>query len=386
VCRTDRWPAVSVDGHPAAVGGVSTAVPDVFLDETHLAAARSVLEREVGWDNVRLAYVSGSLAAGLGHGLSDVDVYVATMGGDPITECSFPENGSVVQITPVSEADLGLIVRICSEYTDTAATRWQTNLSDAELQRSLRYAIGTVLVDQGSGLPSTADSLLTLRRVLMTRSAFWLSSLAEDALGALQIGDLLTALQASLMAVELALECALTSAGDVYLGRKFQLRRAARSTALSEVKSDLWTFLGQPSSLAGDALGQFVVGRMLFCSHLVANGLLNGWDQPIDRVPGFEDRRAQNGPVRSPWVIPVRFADAWGMAGPDIGYRTRAGMVRLWLALDGRPTREVRLGLAEDAAFARVSPELLDAAIAQLIEVEAAVADSGHALMPEGSD
>ncbi|WP_331742711.1 hypothetical protein [Streptomyces sp. NBC_01006] len=58
-------------------------MPDVHLGEAHLAAARAVLDEAVGRDNIRLAFVSGSLAAGLGHGLSDIDLYVTTTDDAP---------------------------------------------------------------------------------------------------------------------------------------------------------------------------------------------------------------------------------------------------------------------------------------------------------------
>jgi hypothetical protein len=60
------------------------------------------------------------------------------------------------------------------------------------------------------------------------------------------------------------------------------------------------------------------------------------------------------------------------MIGPDTGYRAKAGMVRLWRELDGRPVDELHRALAADPAFAGTSPELLDAAMAQLIEKKVA--------------
>ncbi|MFF4104007.1 hypothetical protein [Streptomyces sp. NPDC001903] len=372
--QTVERDATSAETPPAS--GVR-AVPDVHLGEAHLAAARAVLDEAVGRDNVRLAFVSGSLAAGLGHGLSDIDLYVATTDDAPRPEVSYERQGFVVQLTPVSHAELDRIVRICRDYTDTATDRWQTGLSDVELQRAVRFAIGTVLVDNGSGVPEAAQARLTIRRVLMNRSAYQLNSYAEDALGALQVGDTLTALQTSLIAVELSLECVLSGVGDVYLGRKFHLRRAARSAALREVLTDVWEALRQPADLGCvQSARRIVVRRLLLVSHLVAHALLGGWDAPLDRVPRFADRRAEGGPVRSPWVTPVRFSDAWGMSGPDIGYRVTEAMVRVWAALDGRP-REELLTAARDTFPEDVPRELLDAAVTRLVESGAAVPDGG---------
>jgi hypothetical protein len=353
------------------------AVPDVFLNDSHLAAARAVLHRVTGGSGVLLAFVSGSLAAGLGHGLSDVDLYVSATGSPPEMR-SYREGGYIVQVNPVPARYIDLIARACTEYTDTAASRPQISLTEWELTGVLRYAIGTVLADAGTGLPSTEDSVRTIRRVIMNRNAYRLGDLAEDTLGTLEVGDTLTALQTSLMAVEHGLDCALAGAGDLYLGRKFQLRRAARTAALHDLLPDLWACLRQPQSPPDHAgATEIAVRRMLLATHLISAALLDGWDKPLDRVPAFTDRRGEGGPVRSPWVTPVRFCDSWGMAGPDTGYRVTEAMVRLWRCLDGRAASPLHDRLADDPALGTISLPRLDAAISMLVEKKAAVPDSG---------
>lgn len=359
-------------------GGSITAlaVPDAFLEDAHLAAARAVLDRVVGLGKTRLAYVSGSLAAGLGHGQSDVDMYVAAA-GQPPQECSYREAGVVVQVNPLTGADLELIAATCAEYTDTAGARPQIGLSDTNYQRTVRWAIGTVIAGSGEPLPPQDASATTMRRVLMNRNAYLLGSMAEDTLGALEIGDALTALHTSVLCLEAAIECALAGTGDLYFGPKFLLRRLARSAALREVAGDAWDLLRQPAAPSLDGAAQLAVRRLLFCSHLVSVALLDGWDAPADAIPAFADRRGEGGPVRSPWVHPVRYADAWGMAGPQSGYRTMAGMVRLWHALNGQDMTHVHRELARDSAGEPVSRDLLDQAVSQLIGNGAAVSDSG---------
>jgi hypothetical protein len=354
----------------------STPVPDIFLADCHLSAARAVLDRVIGAANTRLAFVSGSLAVGLGHGMSDVDLYVAQFDGIPAAR-GYRQDNFIVQVNPLSAQQVARIAQTCAGYCDTAVLRPQTLMADAELQQSLRYAIGTTLVDKGNCLPSAADSIRTVRRILMNRNAYGISSFAEDALGALQTRDALTALQASLMVTEFALECALASAGDVYLGRKFQLRRLARVPALRHVRSALWTYLQQPDASADlDQAAELVLRRMLLASHLVSCALLGGWDEPLDQLPAFTDRRAEGGPVRSPWVTPVRFSDSWGMSGPVTGYRATAAMIRLWHCLDGRSVDAVHQRFS-DTNSTPIPRERLDAAIAQLVENNAAVPDSG---------
>lgn len=346
-----------------------TAVADKFVDETHLAAARAVLDRVVDTDKVRLAFVGGSLAAGLGHGMSDVDLYVAAEPGTELPNRAYREAGHVVQINPLSTAKLEQIGAVCAEFTAGRTDRWQVLLSDAELQPSIRYAIGTVLIERDSGLPPTAQALLTVRHILMTRWAYDVAGFGEDALGALQVGDELTALQASSIAIECALECVLPSVGDVYLGRKFLLRRVARNQALRPVLPEIWDGLRLPEAPPGvDETTRIVTRRMLFAGHLVVNALLDGWDAPAQRIPEYPGHWQDGGPTRVPWVVPVRLADSWGMAGPDAGYRVKEGTVRLWRELDGRTLDEVHRGFEDRPHFSGTPRELLDAATAQLVE------------------
>jgi predicted nucleotidyltransferase len=58
-----------------SASGRMPVVPDVNFSEEQIAAAQAVLDREIGADSVRCAFLSGSLAVGLGHALSDIDIY-----------------------------------------------------------------------------------------------------------------------------------------------------------------------------------------------------------------------------------------------------------------------------------------------------------------------
>ena len=351
--------------------GSVSATPDVFLREEQMAVARDVLERFIGAQNTRLAFISGSLAAGLGHGLSDIDIYVQVTDGD-VPETNHLQAGQMIHLNRISDAQIETIRATCSEYSDTPGQRLQTDIDDASLTLAVRFAIGVPLVNTYTDLPSAEQSKLTIRRILMNRNSYECAGLAEDVLGALQISDTLTAVQASHMVVEAALECVLAGAGDVYLGRKFQLRRSARVPALRPVLDDLIASLRQPDLSMGLAEArELVLGRLLFSSHLIASALLDGWDEPLTAVPAFEDCRAQGGPLRSPWVIPVRFASRWGMSGPHIGYRVTESMVRLWRALDGRPAAALLSEL--QGSGLRISADVLEATVAQLVEKKAAL-------------
>ncbi|WP_280243772.1 hypothetical protein [Nocardia abscessus] len=348
---------------------IPQAIPDVYLDAEHISAAQRVLERVVGSENTRLAFVSGSLAAGLGHGMSDIDVYVSAEPGVDVPDRSYREDRWEVQINPISVTRLEEMARVCAQYAVTTEDRWQADLSDPELVRAVHYAIGTVLIDRDSGMPSAQQSRRTLRQVLMTKQAWTLAGLIEDALGALQVGDGLTAAQASLMAVEEAVQCALIGAGDLYIGRKFLLRRLARCVPLRSVLPQILDALHTSDhSTDLSVTEQLVTRRSLLCGHLVAHAVIECWESPGKGFADAEDRSSQGGPTRSPWTVPVRLADSWGLVAPDTGYSTTEGLIRIWRELDGRPVGQIHRDFEGDEFLTGTPPDVLDAAITQLVE------------------
>lgn len=349
------------------------AIPDRFFSEEQLAAAKAVLGRVIGLDNTRLAFVSGSLAAGLGHALSDVDLYVCPEPGTEIADEEHCEGGHIVQINPIRPDDLGRLVVLTASFGAGPADRWQVGLSDSQLTPAVRYAIGTVLVDRGSGLPTPQQAWQTMRQVLMVTRAITIATYAEDVCGALAVGDELTALQTTTIAVGLAVECLLAGVGDLYVGQKFNLRRLARAAAVQDALPTLWESMRLPAAPRGlPQTRRLAEGRLRLAGRLVTNALLDGWDKPLDLLSIPARPGPGGGPVCSPWVLPVRFEKSWGMIGPDTGYRTKEGMVRLWRELDGRPVAELHRALAADPAFAGTSRELLDTAVAQLVEKKVA--------------
>ncbi|MDX3078369.1 hypothetical protein [Streptomyces sp. MI02-7b] len=350
------------------------AIADRFFESRHLAAARHVIDVIGGEHNLRLAFVSGSLAAGLGHGMSDVDLYVAPKPGHQVDNSGHLVDGVIVHVAPMTEAVVDLIARTSREYVAGRRVRSQIELSDNDLLWSVRYAIGAVLVDDGLDLPDPAQAKLTLRRVIMARSAAKVSGCAEDALGALQVADALTALQASQMALENALECVFAGIGDLYLGRKFLPRRIARAAALRDIAPQIWDQLWLDPSGGMPAVNALVERRLRLSVYLAGVAQLDGWDEPIGHVRPVGDHEHLGGPLRSPWIVPLRLATEWGMAGPDCGFATKAGMIRLWLELDGRPLDRLHRELATHPAFAGTPQDLLTTAVSRLVQKNVATA------------
>jgi hypothetical protein len=348
------------------------------LTERHLAAARAVLDRVIGDANIALAFVSGSLVAGLGHSLSDVDLYVHRSDDEPVPERGFREDGFIVQINPLSQSKMDVIRRICPEFVATAADRQQLQISERDLVLAVRYSIGYTLVNRLPALPDLQQSRETMKHVVMARAAYDLSGMAEDALGALQSGDTLTATFAAQLSMTYALECVLAASGDLYVGTKFLPRRCARVEPLRECLDLIWDCLRLPHLSADYAtVSQAVMRNLYVATYLVGVATLHGWSETLGRIERPELAFGA-GVLRSPWVVPVRFGDIWGMVGPDIGYRVTEAMVRLWLALDGRPPAELH------AEFPDVPAESLDTAVSRLVESNAAALSAAAPVILKG--
>jgi hypothetical protein len=340
-------------------------IPQRTFGESELAAARAVLARQDG--DIRVAFVSGSLAAGLGHPLSDIDLYVVR-DADPVSPSSVPVDGHVVQVTSMSLADLDRTVRICSSYQITPSERWQQELDQRSLTLAVRFAISTVL-HAGVELPDRQTRRRVLRQVLVSRAGALIASWAEDVKGARELDDLGTELVTSRIALVCALEATLAAADDLYLGEKFLARRLLRTAATADLVPYVWDLLRDPAWPPDPVASRRLVDvRLRLASRLVTVAGLDGWDSPLALVTvPPEPGDSAGGPRRSVWHCPIRYGSAWGIAGPDSGFRVTEGAVRLWLALDGAPAEQVWQRLrAEVAGFADLSRESFDAGLARL--------------------
>lgn len=349
----------------------TTALRRETLDDQHLASARSVLDEEL--PGAALAFVSGSLAAGLGHAYSDIDVYVSD---DRLTEPLVRRrDGSSVQLTPMSPGTLDATLRTCRGFVATARDRWQVEQTEDELRVALRLAIGTVLVDAGGVVPDVATRRTALRQVLLCRYAGLVSSLAEDVAGALAFGDVRTAQRCSSVALDHAVEALLTATDDLYLGRKFLYRRLERSDVLAPVLPELWRLLREPDLDApAQEVRELSILRTRVAAHALAVAQRDGWEQPLRGPVRLWSPAGEDGPWPSPWVVAVRYQDAWGLVAPDDGFRVSPGVVSIWSSLRGTDAATLRDDLLRvDPAFADVAPLDLDRTVGELLEIGAAV-------------
>jgi hypothetical protein len=348
------------------------AIPDTGISEAQLRAAARVLDGPLGGPaRVALAFIGGSLAVGLGHATSDLDLYVVG-DGLPDAERTWTQDGVPVQVNPLDAEKARWLAAMASGFRITAADRAQLAADVKTFSALVRLATGRRLLTS----PAWARDLAALsrnavRQLLMARYASLFSVYAEDVAGALASGDLLTAVGASGLALEAACEAALAAADDVYLGPKFLFRRLARTAATAPWCDRAWR-LTHDSLRAADpeAVRTVVTERLRDGGFLLSRALLDGWAEPLTRVPAPRGPApGPAGPRRNPYFAPLRFADGWVLPGPDGGYRTSAGLIRLWSYLDGRPQAGLRAAVAAEAAdLAGLTDDEVDAAVGQLAE------------------
>ncbi|GLZ29810.1 hypothetical protein Lesp02_20000 [Lentzea sp. NBRC 105346] len=317
----------------------SWAPDDVGFTDAQIEAARVVVTEQLA--DVELAFLAGSLAVGLGHGTSDIDLYV--VGPDlPAAEVVHEHRGIPVHVNPLSAAKVRELVAIADVYRTTGADRSQAAIHVKTLNSLVRLAGGQRLLVS----PAWAEELARLdanvvRQILMVRNGNVASAYAEDVSGALATGDLLTAVSASALALESACEAALAASGDLYVGPKFLFRRLARTRELG-AWCDLVFWLNN-QNVPRNKVGWLTAQRLNAAAVLLAWCATDGWEGlpgTLPAPPGEWPPYAP-GPLRNVYFTPLRFADGWALIGPEDGFEVSECVVRLWGGLDGRPLAEV---------------------------------------------
>jgi hypothetical protein len=318
-------------------------VPDISFSPAQVRAAQAVLTRLGETASIELAFLGGSLAVGLGHEDSDVELYVVGTGLAE-REHSHEYGGMWVHVNPLSGRTVRELVGLGTWYRASGLDRTQLAIDLKTLTALVRLVTGW-RVHTSREWAAQLDSLRTdtVRKVLCARNANIFSAYAEDACGALAAGDRLTAATAARLALEAAAEATLASAGDLYVGPKFLYRRLARTAVTAPWCEYLWR-LGNGDA-DPDRIAATVEERLSVGSLLLSWCAVDGWDEPLDRLPVPTRRTWAAGPRRAGRYTPIRFLDGWALIGPEDGYEVSEELVRLWRRLDGRPLPDVIAGL-----------------------------------------
>jgi hypothetical protein len=345
--------------------------PAGHLTEEILAIAREATERCAAEAPLGLAVVSGSLAMGLGHALSDLDLYLVRADGSTAPGRTFSINSRTVQVNPLNTAKLRLLVDHVDGFRVESRDRSQLSLTVPDYKLLLRLTNGTPLsADPTHRALFDALDRETVRKLVILRHACYAVELQEDVHGAITSGDLVTAMASSHRALLHALESGLGGVGEVYDHEKVALRRLGRHPGTAHLLEPAWTLLncGLPLDAPPEELAGVARRRALLTSHLIGYAVLHGWDAPAARLPPFQV--AQAGPLRRYDYGLLRFANGIALSGRDDGARVTEPMARLWLALDGRPFDELASSPALEGIS--VTPEKLRAALGKLADTGAA--------------
>ncbi|WP_410634198.1 hypothetical protein [Amycolatopsis sp. cmx-4-83] len=306
------------------------AVPDVYFTDRQIAAVRHVVEHRLGGE-IELAYLAGSLAVGLGHGTSDVDVYAV---GDhlPGQDHGYEHDGVVVHVTKLDGALVRRLAGLGSRFTATGADREQFLLEFKVLNALVRLTTG----HRVKVAPAWQDALAPLRRdvvrrILVARHANIFAAFAEDVWGALLSGDRYTAATASAIALENAAEALLAAADDLYVGPKFLFRRLRRTEVTAPWAGELWRLLNQVFDAGLDDVETVAAHRLRVGNLLLSWCVTEGWDKPLAELP---PPAAAETSRRSPYFAPVRFSDGIALMSAEEAYAVDESVVAAWRDAD----------------------------------------------------
>jgi len=307
-------------------------------------AALEAIADAGGMEAFDLIVLTGSLVAGHGHGYSDVDLFVVPAEGTVVDGRARDVDGTPVQFNAATHLSLGEFAETFDAYRVSPSDRSQlfTVHLQAGLKVATRLAFGRLLhaSPEAEALYRRVDAEV-IRRLVMTECGRQVARHAEDAAGALAVGDPLIVLSAVIAALRYACEAILAAHGDVYVGDSFLWRRLARLDAEGSLARTIWYAL--PGDLPWGAARATVRRRaesgLDLAGHLTGHALLDGWEQRLTQVPPYTPPVE---PVRrNPYFTVLRFGDTVTFAGPDKAFRTTEQTARLWLD-DARPATAAR--------------------------------------------
>jgi hypothetical protein len=300
--------------------------------------------------HVRGILLTGSIAAGLGHGQSDIDVIVVTDSSDRMSALNYIRAGRRIDLLPVGLTELAALVAQGNRFTATRTSRSQVMMEHTRAMTVVRANTAEVMrADDAVRTVLSGIDHAELARILMTRAAIEAATYTEDVAGLVEIGDWYTALDTSELALRKACDVFLTASHDFYISDKFLFRRVFRTPGLARLRDSLWTetHRGLARSESVPTMRAAVHRRLQLASDLVSFALLDGWDEPPVVLAPRSVQPA--GPIRCPYFSLLRFADGFALSGPNVGFEVSSAAARAWSMLDGRPVPEVAVEFAETA-------------------------------------
>lgn len=356
-------------------GAIVAAVPATLTDE-HVAAASEVFEALGGRARFPLAFISGSLAVGLGHAHSDIDLHVVVKAGTELPRHRFDVGGHTVDVEETTLAAITEFIALTEHFVATRRDRRQITLTSAQRRMLARTVDRHVL----HATPKYAAMLErssrdVARRVLAASNAHAAARAAEDADGMLRAGMPLGASHMAATALAYGCEVLLAAAGDLYAVDGLLVARLRRCPASAAATERLWDLLHcHPSADATDEkLAGAAAERLLAANGLVAHALVHGWDEPLALAPSL-GVVASAGAVRAPAFGLLRFADGFALTGPGTTLRLGNSVAAVWATLDGRGPADVATELLK-----RGQPDITGAAVRSAVDALRGTGAAGDA-------
>jgi len=358
---------------PGGIGADELAAAASFVADLDDHAAASGI-------TILGAFVSGSVAVGLGNAASDIDLSVVVdalpssgLGPQPLSA------GRRIDVGYVTPRGLERMARRVRRLRVSRLDRRQLKLTKEALQASVRFATSIDLRPSPfiTDLRASIDSA-DLRRILMAYAAGRMANCLEDTYGAVHDADWPTAVEASTEVVAEACELALACYGDLFVSptHKFLSARLGRHERLASLRAPAWRLRHDagtiPDARTPDAASRAsaaVRSRLWFSGWLAGTCLVDGWDDgtppPLGRPPRSAGQ-AGNGPQRNPFFGLMRFKEGLAMYGPDpgVGFDVSEETAKLWLLLDGSTVDTV---IGRFARWSGLSVEELVAPVEQTV-------------------
>jgi hypothetical protein len=309
-----------------------------------LELAKHYLTRHVRSDHYQLAYLGGSVAHGLQHTFSDIDIYLVDNSSDRYSEPTVDYKGFPIQINHVPESLFAEIETIANPQR-FPHTNWRSIKASDDMMKMCTFAVrGPVIAGQQDFRKRCSNlDWNHFCRYAMSRGCVLISRELEDCAGALSCNQTDTAWLACRSAATLALSVTLAAVRDFYPAARVHLSILQRHEELGYVQPSIRSTLDVPLSsytkhdddsmrFRSESLYQEIRKRAAIASYLAGVSLLNGWNSRLQDIscPKWEDR----GLRRNPFYCVQRFGDEIGIAGCDQGLRIGRALAQDWLALD----------------------------------------------------
>lgn len=314
--------------------------PDITFSEEQIRAALHVLSAlDSGHDCIG-AYLSGSLAVGLGHGTSDVDILAVMPDESRLRSGSVHTAGFEVHFNPIGVSQFRDLVDLSSADVPESQHRGVSIPIDRlQLLGKLRLARILVSSDSCEAIRRRISSQ-KLRQQFMEKLAVRVSDSCDTCFGCLSIHDYSSSLAASDAALRLSCDVLLASVEDFYCFSKSLFRQLARQPLAASVAPLVWELLQSPSLKEPEAeVVHLIRNRLFVANDIVFWCMRNASEGPLtSAIPEISfEPVASDGPRRSPFFTPIRFEGGMVLYGLAREFELSRENLELWRLFDGSP-------------------------------------------------